>query len=126
MAAPRVTINDLPEQTVMVASDLLIVQNGPTTKKMTVSHFTDESIAAVNNHVLDPSAAHQASAIGAVSSGVVLTASNVQGQLSQADNAILLKIDNAGGVSAIMALSQTAYDAIVSPDPTTLYIITGP
>ena len=110
----------------MVASDLLVVQSGSTTKKMTVSHFTDESIAAINNHILDTTAAHAASAISAVSSGVNLTASTVQGQLSQADNAILLKIDNAGGVSAIMALSQSAYNAIAVKDSTTLYIITGP
>ena len=110
----------------MVATDLLVVQSGSTTKKMTVSHFTDESIAAINNHILDTTAAHAASAISAVSSGVNLTASTVQGQLSQADNAILLKIDNAGGVSAIMALSQSAYNAIPVKNSTTLYIITGP
>ena len=30
------------------------------------------------------------------------------------------------GVSSIIALTQTEYDAIASPDPSALYIITGP
>jgi len=30
------------------------------------------------------------------------------------------------GVSSIVALTQTEYDAIASPDPSALYIITGP
>ena len=37
MAAPRVPIDALPEQTAVVGSDLLVVQNGATTKKMAIT-----------------------------------------------------------------------------------------
>jgi hypothetical protein len=37
MAAPRIPIADLPDQPALVETDLLIVQNGPTTKKMPIS-----------------------------------------------------------------------------------------
>lgn len=40
MPAPRIPIVDLPEQTSIVGTDLLVVQNGATTKKMLMSVLT--------------------------------------------------------------------------------------
>jgi hypothetical protein len=34
------------------------------------------------------------------------------------------RVINGGGVATIVALTQAAYDALVTKDPTTLYIIT--
>lgn len=63
MPAPRVTITDLPTQTVVEGDNNLIVQDGGTTKKMAVSLLTAAADTAVNNHIADPTAAHAASAI---------------------------------------------------------------
>ena len=88
MAAPRVPIADLPEQVTATDTDLLVVQNGPTTKKMTVSKLTAVSNGAVDAHIADASAAHAASAVSAAPSGGVMTGADVQAQLGQASTAI--------------------------------------
>lgn len=66
MAAPRVTIDQLPEQTVATVTDLWVVQSGSTTKKMAVSKIIDSISATVDSHVNTVADAHDASAISVV------------------------------------------------------------
>lgn len=77
MAAPRVAINSLPEKTAPAGADLLVIQDGSTTKKMTQTNFNS----------------------------VLVTGGN--------------------GITAVVALTQVAYDALTPKVATTLYIITS-
>jgi hypothetical protein len=88
MAAPRTTITELPEQTVVTETDELVVQNGPTTKRMTVGRLTTHGSQALADHINDLSNAHQASAISAVPAGPPFTGADVQSQLSQGADSI--------------------------------------
>ena len=45
MPAPRVTIAELPEQTSVLGTELVVVQDGSTTKKMTMSKITQQDLA---------------------------------------------------------------------------------
>lgn len=77
MAAPRVAISSLPEKTAPAGADLLVIQDGTTTKKMTATNYNS----------------------------VLVTGGN--------------------GITAIVALTQVAYDALPVKVATTLYIITS-
>ena len=88
MAAPRTTIPELPEQAVPTDTDELVVQSGPTTKRMTVGRLTTHNTTALNEHINALSGAHQASAISAVPAGPPFTGSDVQTQLSQGADAM--------------------------------------
>lgn len=77
MAAPRIAIGSLPEKTAPAGADLLIIQDGSTTKKMTQTNFNS----------------------------VLVTGGN--------------------GITAIVAMTQVAYDALTPKVATTLYIITS-
>ena len=77
MAAPRVPIASLPEKTAPAGTELLIVQDGATTKKMTAANY----------------------------------------------NSTLVR--GGSGITAIVALTQVAYDALTPKVATTLYIITS-
>ena len=88
MAAPRVTIDQLPEQMAATGTDLFVVQNGATTKKMTVSKVLDVSATDLNAHVTNPTGAHAATAITAAPNASPLLGVDVQTQLSQAASAI--------------------------------------
>lgn len=88
MAAPRVTIDQLPEQTAATAADLFIVQNGTTTKKMTVARVLDYGTTNLNTHLTTAVDAHDASAISAVPNADPLLGTDVQTQLSQAASRI--------------------------------------
>ena len=83
MAAPRVTIPELPEQTTAVGTDLLVIQSGATTKKMLLSKIFDDSTSTVDAHVDDITDAHAASAIAAAPSSATVTGTTVQEQLDQ-------------------------------------------
>lgn len=82
MAAPRVTIDQLPEQTVATVTDLWVVQSGSTTKKMAVSRITDSISATVNTHVNTATDAHDAAAIS-VTPIAGTTGTSVQGVLEE-------------------------------------------
>lgn len=115
MAAPRVTIDQLPEQTVATVSDLWVVQSGATTKKMTVQRITDSITAAVNTHVNDTVDAHDATAISAVPNVDPMLGTDVQTQLSQAasrinSNATLIS-GNTNAINAHIAQVADAHDA---------------
>lgn len=99
MAAPRVTIDELPEQTSAVGTDLLVVQNGTITKKLMVDKLTTSANAALTAHISDPSAAHVAAAIGATPNTAPLSGTDVQTQLAQAAAAI----DALGGGTTLTA-----------------------
>lgn len=77
MAAPRVAINSLPEKTAPAGADLLVIQDGVTTKRMTQANY----------------------------------------------NSVL--VTGGSGITAIVGLSQVAYDALPVKVATTLYIITS-
>lgn len=84
MPAPRVTINDLPDQAAVEDTNLLVVQDGTVTKKMAVSLLTTASSAAVTAHISDTTDAHDASAISAVPNVAPMDGDDVQQQLDQA------------------------------------------
>lgn len=84
MAAPRIPITDLPEHTTPTASDLLVVQNGPTTKKMQVGLIMTGSTAALDAHITNPVDAHDASAVSAIPNSAPMAGTDVQSQLNQA------------------------------------------
>lgn len=88
MAAPRILITDLPEQMAPVDTDLLVVQNGPTTKKMTVGRLTTQNTSALGAHLAAAVDAHDASAISAVPNAAPIVGADVQAQLAQAASAI--------------------------------------
>jgi hypothetical protein len=88
MPAPRVLINDLPDQPTTVSTDLLVVQNGTTTKKLAVGTLTSHSDQAVADHVADLTAAHAAGSISAVANMAPMTGVDVQTQLGQAASAL--------------------------------------
>lgn len=88
MAAPRTTIPELPEQLAVTETDELVVQNGPTTKRMTVGRLTTHNSAALVSHINNLAGAHQASSISAVPAGPPFTGADVQTQLSQGADAI--------------------------------------
>lgn len=47
MAAPRVLIDALPEQVTPVGTNLLVVQDGPTTKKLQVGNLQSAALVSV-------------------------------------------------------------------------------
>jgi hypothetical protein len=104
MAAPRVTIDQLPEQTTIVATDLFVVQDGTTTKKMTVARITDDATTKLNAHVNAVSDAHDASAVSAQPNVAPMLGTDVQAQLNQAANGV------ATGAAHIAAVTD-AHDA---------------
>lgn len=82
MAAPRVTIDQLPEQTAATGSDLVVVQSGQITKKMSVSKIFDSTSASLATHVSAVADAHDASAVSVVPIAGT-TGTNVQGVLEE-------------------------------------------
>jgi hypothetical protein len=123
MAAPRVTISSLPDKPTAAAADLLIVQDGSTTKKMTMQHLYDGS--GISSHIATASGAHPATAITAAVSGPGVDSATVQGQLGQVASLITNRVINGGGAVTIAVLSQAAYDALPTKVATTLYFING-
>lgn len=79
-----VTVNDLPNQAAVEGANYVIVQDGTDTKKMLVSLLTAASDASLTAHIIDPTAAHAASAIGATA-GTALPGTDVATKLTQAD-----------------------------------------
>lgn len=55
-----------------------------------------------------------------------LTAPDQDGTIALAGNVVAKEPTDATVVNMIRALTQTQYDAILVPDPQTLYVITGP
>jgi len=98
MAAPRIPIASLPEQVAPVGTDLLVVQNGPTTKKMTVDRLTTVNGAVIADHINDASAAHAASSVSASPSAAPMLGTDVQTQLGQAATGIGAATAAANGV----------------------------
>jgi hypothetical protein len=88
MAAPRITIDQLPEQTVADPADLFVVQDGTITKKMTVGRVLDDAAADLNTHVTNPIGAHAGTTISVAPNVAPMTGSDVATQLGQAANAI--------------------------------------
>jgi hypothetical protein len=106
MAAPRVQITDLPEQTAPVATDLLVVQDGGVTKKMTVDKLTTAASTGLNAHITAASGAHIASAIAATPNGGTMNGADVQTQLAQASTALDARL----GMLAALELRVTALE----------------
>ena len=88
MAAPRVTIDALPDQPALVPTDLLVVQDGTTTRKMALSVLTTPGTTALNAHINGLTDAHDASAISAVAGAAPMVGTDVQTQLTQAAVAV--------------------------------------
>lgn len=122
MAAPRVTINDLPEKTSASPADLLLIQDGTVSKKMTMQHVIDGT--GVSTHIAQTTDAHDATAISAVSNGPSVSGANVQVQLGQLAGLVVNAVTG-DGIRIIRALTQAAYDSLAVKDPQTLYVITS-
>ena len=99
----RVMINNLPEQTTVLDTDLLVVQDATATKKMTVGRLTSQTDEAINSHLVATVDAHNASAISVVP-GSGITSTNVQTALVELQGEI-----GAGGIT-----TEDAVDAIAA------------
>ena len=126
MAAPRIPITDLPEQTTPVDTDLLVVQNGPTTKKMTVGRLSTQATTALADHIADPTGAHAASAISAIPNTAPLSGTDVQTQLAQASAGIVAvqgEVDAAESALIAHSVDTTGIHGIA--DTSVLETVTG-
>ena len=83
MATPRVTIDQLPEQTALEDSNMLIVQDSGVTKKLPASTLRAITSDALTAHINDPTGAHPASAISTTPSAAGINGPDVQAQLGQ-------------------------------------------
>jgi hypothetical protein len=147
MATPRVTIDELPEQTSPVDANMLVIQDAGVTKRMSVATLRAlGGSAALQAHIDNAVNAHAASAITATSSSATVDGPTVQSQLGQlataADDVVsvppggstgqILAKDSAtdydiswvDAPTGIVALTRAEYEALSPPDPDTLYVIT--
>lgn len=83
MPAPRTTIDDLPEQTVIEDSNYFIVQDEGVTKKMSMATMRTSTSVALEDHLADTTGAHAASSITTTPISAEVNSDTVQGQLSQ-------------------------------------------
>jgi hypothetical protein len=84
MAAPRITIDELPEATVVSDTDLAVIQSGDTTKRVLIPNLVGPATTLITDHIADTSDAHDATAISATTAGGPLDGPTVQAQLNQA------------------------------------------
>jgi hypothetical protein len=82
MAAPRVTIDQLPEDLVVSGTDWLVIQEGAVTKKMSLATLNAVAQTQLDAHLADTSAVHAASAISAAANDP-MDGIDVQTQLNQ-------------------------------------------
>jgi hypothetical protein len=115
MAAPRIPITDLPDQPAVVDTDLVVVQNGPTTKKMAVGVLRTASATALTTHLTDSTDAHLADAIGATPNTSPLTGTTVQTQLGQAAAALNGVLTTVTNLQARLDEALTRIDALENP-----------
>ena len=127
MAAPRVTIDSLPEQTGLVSGNLLVVQDGSTTKKMTVDVISTAAVGPLNAHIVDAADAHDATAISAVANPAPMDGIDVQAQLTQAstkfgqvDAALTSNTNSTTAVAT--ALGNHLADAVDAHDATAVSV----
>lgn len=110
MAAPRVTIDQLPEKTVPAPTDLLVIQDAAVTKKMTMANVIAANGVAA--HIGNPTGAHAATAISAASNGPGFDGTNVQVQLGQLASSVnTLTSSDSADVAALAAHLADAVDA---------------
>ena len=83
MPAPRLTIDQLPEDTVVAGTEWLVVQDGGASKKMAINRITAIPQTALTAHIDDTDDAHDATAISAAVSSATVNGVNVQAQLGQ-------------------------------------------
>ena len=83
MPAPRMTIDQLPEDTAVSGSEWLMVQDGGASKKVAVNSVIAINQVALSNHITAAADAHDASAISALTSSPTINGVSVQAQLGQ-------------------------------------------
>lgn len=83
MPTPRITIDALPEQGTIEPANLMIVQDGDTTKKIQVATLLGGTSTALTAHLANPPDAHTATAVSATPSGPGVDGTTVQAQLGQ-------------------------------------------
>ncbi|HEX5015991.1 MAG TPA: hypothetical protein VFX15_00220 [Actinomycetes bacterium] len=83
MPAPRTTIDDLPEQTVIEDGNYFIIQDDGVTKKMSMATLRTSTSVALEDHLADTTGAHEASSISTTPISAEVDGVTVQGQLSQ-------------------------------------------
>lgn len=83
MPPPRVTIDELPEQTVVEDTNLIVVQDTGVTKKMSIATLKTTQTTPLLDHLNDAVDAHDATAISATPAGEGVDGANVQVQLGQ-------------------------------------------
>lgn len=87
MATPRVTIDQLPEDTTLSGTSWIVVQEGATTKKMSMNTLNAVAQTQLDTHLGDVADVHAASAITAAPNNP-MSGIDVQTQLNQAATAI--------------------------------------
>jgi predicted transcriptional regulator len=112
MPAPRVTIPELPETTVLPPTGMIVVEDAGITKKMSAGLIAPSSVVA--DHLLNPLGAHAATAISATPSAT-LSAGDVQGQLDLASGLIANNTSvgsaNSNNLAAHLGSLVDAHDA---------------
>lgn len=83
MATPRVTIDELPEQTTLEDTNYFVIQDSGVSKKASWLTVKSSPSQALLDHINDPTGAHAATAISATAAGAGVDAADVQGQLGQ-------------------------------------------
>jgi antitoxin (DNA-binding transcriptional repressor) of toxin-antitoxin stability system len=106
---PRVTIPSLPQQTAVVDTDLLVVQNGAITKQMAIGLLHDAATSPLTAHIGDAVDAHHASAIAVTPTGGI-SSTTVQGALMELQS----DIDAGGGGGGGGVTPEGAVDAVAA------------
>lgn len=104
MPAPRLTIDQLPEDTAVSGSEMLVVSDAGSSKKLVLSRILVIPQTALDNHVAATEDAHDASAVSALESSATINGLNVQSQLGQL----------ASGVNTALTQSQTTADVLAT------------
>lgn len=97
MPTPRVTIDQLPEQTIAEDTNLFVIQDGVDSKKMSIATLKAINSNGLVAHLADTDDAHDATAISATAAGTGVDGTTVQAQLGQLTSLVNGKIDQTIG-----------------------------
>lgn len=115
MAAPRLTIDDLPEDTTVTGTEVLIVSDAGASKKLVLNNVLAIPTTALDAHITATIDAHDASAISAAVTNAAITGTDVQSQLQQLaanqGNTQSQAQANTDAINAHLAGTSDAHDA---------------
>jgi hypothetical protein len=122
MAAPRVTIDQLPDNVALTGDEYLVMHQATQTVKTSLSEVTGIPAANLDAHVNGVTDVHDATAISVPPNAGTMTGSDVASQLGQAANAIASNTtaiassatainENAATLSGHIGAAADAHDA---------------